>query len=776
MSLKFIRESRQYSSFPAHHTVTEEPVPPERPPVSTPPKPGLLVLSWAKNTGKFKLPPDPPWPSGLYTWLGPPWPSGLWPWLPELPGHLACVLGHGFPNSLTRHGRLNCILGRGFLSSRIHHGHLNCILCRGSPNSLIGHGTPYFMFRHGSPSSLTRHGIPDCMLRHGSLRSLIRPSGVPPLPPVSALHKPPGCPPSLPGYSSFPAHHAVTDSMLSLGLNSLKVYARSRSRSLSLLSLTSGASVSVSRWSAESAGGDYSMTAPPSQGLSTLTRRHGVKVASAVSVEDCCLAIGEVVGHEHIMSASRMNSATVVFLSSFEKANELVEAGIVIDNLFTPVLPLSMSSKKVLLSNVPPFASDETLVRIMSRYGKLVSPIKVIPIGSSENGSVANVSAGSADESAEASPSNADPSVTESNKMKERVDSDLRWDGFETETEQSQFKVPTKRKKTGDFQAVKAKKAYVEDVYCEDGMESGSESSDSSISLSQSDFSTRSYEVEHIKLFLRATKNKRGVRSILIPALTHNINTSLLTGTFPNAFKRARQKHLNESFLPVTEALRIAKADSRSSVLILLDLSAAFDTVNHQILLSTLSSLGITGIPLCWFKSYLTDDPTVAARISGCLVDISEWMKEHHLQLNLAKTELLVFPATLTLQHDFTIHLGSSAITPSSSARNLGVIFDDQLTFKEHIAKTAPSCSRSSFMHNQTSTNDSECSSTTDLQRAQKGPCHIYLYHPALAPNCGSHQIQDTGAFILNCHRLCARLPPLTATNLHSLQNFEIRQ
>ncbi len=65
-------------------------------------------------------------------------------------------------------------------------------------------------------------------------------------------------------------------------------------------------------------------------------------------------------------------------------------------------------------------------------------------------------------------------------------------------------------------------------------------------------------------------------------------------------------------------------------------------------------------------------------------------MKEDHLQLNLAKTELLVFPATPTLQHDFTIQL--STITPSSSVRNLGVIFDGQLTFKEHIAKTARSC------------------------------------------------------------------------------------
>ncbi len=215
-----------------------------------------------------------------------------------------------------------------------------------------------------------------------------------------------------------------------------------------------------------------------------------------------------------------------------------------------------------------------------------------------------------------------------------------------------------------------------------------------------------------------------------------------------------RRGHSNETaLLSVTEALRTAKADSKSSVLILLDVSAAFDTVNHQILLSTLSSLDITGIPLRWFEYYLTDrffkvalggevstehqlvtgvpqgsnlgpllfstyttslgpiiqangfsyhfyaddtqlylsfrpdDPTVAARISGCFADISAWMKEHHLQLNLAKTELLVFPATPTLQHDFTIQLGSSTITPSSSVRNMGVIFDNQLAFKDHIAK-----------------------------------------------------------------------------------------
>ncbi|CAM4575233.1 unnamed protein product [Leuciscus chuanchicus] len=308
----------------------------------------------------------------------------------------------------------------------------------------------------------------------------------------------------------------------------------------------------------------------------------------------------------------------------------------------------------------------------------------------------------------------------------------------------------------------------------------------------------------------------QAISPTLLPSLTHIINSSLHTGTFPTAFKQARvtpllkkptlntslvenyrpisllpfiaktleravfnqltsflslnnQLDVNQSgfkkghstetaLLSVTEALRIAKAASKSSVLILLDLSAAFDTVNHQILLSTLSSLGITGTSLHWFEPYLTgrsfkvawrgevsrahqlttgvpqgsvlgpllfsiyttslghiiqahgfsyhcyaddtqlflsfqpDDPTVAARVSSCLADISTWMKEHHLQLNLAKTELLVLPANPSLQHDFTIQLESSLITPSRSVRNLGVTFDDQLTFTDHISKTARSC------------------------------------------------------------------------------------
>ncbi len=66
-------------------------------------------------------------------------------------------------------------------------------------------------------------------------------------------------------------------------------------------------------------------------------------------------------------------------------------------------------------------------------------------------------------------------------------------------------------------------------------------------------------------------------------------------------------------------------------------------------------------------------------------------MKDHHLQLNLAKTELLVVSANPSFHHNFTFQLGSSTITPSKTARNLGVVID-KLNFSDHITKIARSC------------------------------------------------------------------------------------
>ncbi|KAF7656075.1 hypothetical protein LDENG_00046710 [Lucifuga dentata] len=62
------------------------------------------------------------------------------------------------------------------------------------------------------------------------------------------------------------------------------------------------------------------------------------------------------------------------------------------------------------------------------------------------------------------------------------------------------------------------------------------------------------------------------------------------------------------ALIKVTNDLLLAVNRGECAVLILLDLSAAFDTVDHSILIERLNSwVGIRKIPLNWFHSYLLD-------------------------------------------------------------------------------------------------------------------------------------------------------------------------
>jgi len=130
--------------------------------------------------------------------------------------------------------------------------------------------------------------------------------------------------------------------------------------------------------------------------------------------------------------------------------------------------------------------------------------------------------------------------------------------------------------------------------------------------------------------------------------------------------------------------------------LVLLDVSAAFDTLDHGILLSRFENVfGISGASLKWITSYLTD------RFQVVIID-SEHSKPVLLKygipqgsvlgpkkytMNSDKTEVILFTSKHNAIHmeNVTVCFCDINITPMNTVRNLGVIFDSALNMEQQL-------------------------------------------------------------------------------------------
>ena len=107
----------------------------------------------------------------------------------------------------------------------------------------------------------------------------------------------------------------------------------------------------------------------------------------------------------------------------------------------------------------------------------------------------------------------------------------------------------------------------------------------------------------------RPVSNLTFISKVIEKVISGRLNEHLINNSLFDPLQSAyRDKHSTETALIKVQNDILSALDVGSSaILLMLDLSAAFDTIDHDILLSRLCNVyGITGDALDWFRSYLS--------------------------------------------------------------------------------------------------------------------------------------------------------------------------
>jgi len=152
--------------------------------------------------------------------------------------------------------------------------------------------------------------------------------------------------------------------------------------------------------------------------------------------------------------------------------------------------------------------------------------------------------------------------------------------------------------------------------------------------------------------WLRSISIERVVKS----RLTEHLSTNNLLNPHQSAY--CKHNSTKTALLYIHDYLINAIGSQKISCLCLLDLSAAFDTTDHNNLLSHLSSwFGITGTVLDWFKSYLSSHPfhvkckSSFSSLHTCFCDIPQGSVLGPLLFIIYTTPLSSLISSLSLNH-----------------------------------------------------------------------------------------------------------------------------
>jgi len=117
--------------------------------------------------------------------------------------------------------------------------------------------------------------------------------------------------------------------------------------------------------------------------MESLSLRNGCSCEPepGVTVEDLLLVIGERIGFDNIVAASRVDKAIVVFLKSESLVNQLTVSALWVKETFVAVNVLSDSATKITITNVPPFVSNDAIAKELQKFGTIASPVEMIPLG-----------------------------------------------------------------------------------------------------------------------------------------------------------------------------------------------------------------------------------------------------------------------------------------------------------------------------------------------------------------------------------------------------------